>query len=411
MKKPQYNLVIIGAGPAGLMAAGHAGQLGHKVILLEKNKLAGIKLSMTGNGRCNLTNAEPNLRKLIDSYGKNGKFLYPSFHNFSNLDLINFFEKQGLKTKIENNQRVFPISNKSQEVIQILKNYLTVNRVKIQFESNVKEIVFKSNHIEKIILADNQIVTADKYLIATGGKAYPATGSTGDAYLWLQEMGHKIIEPKPGLSPIIVRENFVKDLEGLSLSNIEFTLWQDKKITTCLGDAIFTNNGLSGPAVFNMNKKIHEINSKPITIRINFFPNLNYQSLDKKIIQLLSASPHTQIKNTLEKILPKRLIPIIIKLSSIAETKKAGEITKPERKNIIKHIQSFALNFASLAGFDKAMVTCGGVDLKEIDPKTMKSKIIDNLYLAGEILDIDGPTGGYNLQIAWSTGYLAGEMK
>jgi len=393
-----------------MIAAGHAGELGASVILLEKNDRLGIKLLITGKGRCNITNAEEDLKKLVNAYGKNGKFLYPALNNFSNKDVVNFFESRGIKTDVERGNRVFPQSGNAKDVLDCLKQYLKEGGVKIEFKCPVEKIILKNGrNIEKIILKNGRNIVADKYLIATGGKSYPGTGSTGDAYEWLRKIGHNVIEPKPALTPIVVREDFVKKLEGLSLKNVEVSLWEKRKIISYFGEALFTHNGLSGPVILNLSKAINGIKKQDLKIKIDFKPALDYAALDKRIQRDFEEQKNKHYKNSLDKLLPKKLIPIIIELSEIEKNKKVNEIKKIERKKILKLLKEFTLHVKGLAGFDKAIVTSGGVGLKEVDPKTMKSKIIDNLYFSGEILDIDGPTGGYNLQAAWSTGYLAGE--
>jgi len=284
------------------------------------------------------------------------------------------------------------------------------NNVKVSFNNPVEKIILKdSKKIEKIILKDGQEIIADKFLIATGGKSYPGTGSTGDAYDWLKKMGHTVIEPRPALTPIIVKEDIVKKLEGLSLKNVEVSLWENRKLDSYFGEALFTHNGLSGPIILNLSNTVSKNITKDLIIKIDFKPALDYPTLDRRIQRDFEEQKNKQYKNSLDKLLPKKLIPVIIELSGIDENKKVNEITKIERKKLLTLLKEFKLSVKDLAGFDKAIVTSGGVDLKEVDPKTMKSKIIDNLHFAGEILDIDGPTGGYNLQVAWSTGYLAGE--
>ena len=416
MKNNKYNLAVIGGGPAGMIAAGHAAEFGFRVILLDKNERLGLKLSITGKGRCNITNAEENLKKIIDSYGKNGKFLYSALNQFSNKDAVAFFESHGLKTKVERGGRVFPVSDNAKDVAECLKKFLKDNDVEIKFNSSVEKIIISSENcnakkIEKIILKNGEEVFADNFVFATGGKSYPGTGSTGDAYKWLKNIGHTVVAPKPALTPIIVKEEIVKKLEGLSLKNVEVSLWEKRKLDSRFGEASFTGNGLSGPVVLDLSKKVSENKTKDLKIKINFKPALDYPILDKRILKDFEEQKNKQFKNSLNKLLPKKLIPVIIELSGIDENKKVNEVTKIERKKIIKLLTEFELSVKGLVGFGKAIVTSGGVDLKEVDPKTMKSKIIDNLYFAGEILDIDGPTGGYNLQVAWSTGYLVGEKR
>ena len=409
MPTKKYNLAVIGGGPAGIMAAGRAGELGSRVVLLEKNTQLGTKLLMTGKGRCNITNAEEDLKKLIKTYGPNGKFLYSALNKFSNQDVINFFKKFGLKTKIERGNRVFPVSDKATDIVNCLNEFLTKNKVEIKFNSSVKKIILKNKKLEKIILQDGQEIIADNYLIATGGKSYPRTGSTGDGYKWLEKLGHTIIKPKPALTPIIIKEKNIKKLEGLSLKNVEISLWSGQKIDSEFGEALFTGNGLSGPIVLNLSKKVSENLEKDLVIKIDFKPALDFPTLDKRILKDFAEQKNKQFKNSLDKLLPKKLIPVIIELSGIKPDKAVNEITKDERKKLLKLLKEFELTVKGLVGFEKAIVTSGGVNLKEVDPKTMKSKIIKNLYLAGEILDLDGPTGGYNLQVAWSTGYSAGD--
>ncbi|MFH1761300.1 MAG: NAD(P)/FAD-dependent oxidoreductase [bacterium] len=414
MENNKYNLAVIGGGPAGMMAAGHAAELGSRVILVEKNQRLGKKLLISGKGRCNITNAYGELDKIVDLFGENGKFLYSAFTKFSNRDVVDFFEFRGLKTKVERGGRIFPVSDKAADVADCLRKYLKKNKVEVRFNSPVEKVIIKTQgnsrkKIERIILKNGDEITADNFLFATGGKSYPGTGSTGDAYLWLKQMGHTVVMPKPVLTPVIVKEKIVKQLEGLSLKNVELSLWSKRKIDAFFGEALFTGNGLSGPQGLNLSKKISESGAKDLKIKIDFKPALDYTVLDKRIQKDFSGQNNKQFKNSLDKLLPKKLIPVIIELSGINENKKVNEITKIERNKLLHLLKEFELGVAGLAGFEKAIVTSGGVDLKEVDPRTMRSKIIDNLYFAGEILDIDGPTGGYNLQVAWSTGYLVGE--
>ncbi|NQT50129.1 NAD(P)/FAD-dependent oxidoreductase [Candidatus Kuenenbacteria bacterium] len=409
MATNKYNLAVIGGGPAGMMAAARAGELGARVVLIERNERLGVKLLITGKGRCNITNNEDDLKKIVSIYGPNGKFLYSALNKFSNKDVIEFFENRGVKTKVERGNRVFPVSDKSKDVLDCLKKYLKENKVEVKYNSAVIKFITKNKRIEKVILENGQEIVAENFLIATGGKSYPGTGSTGNAYKWLKELGHDLTEPKPALTPIIIKEKIVKQLEGLSLKNAEVSLWAERKLDSEFGEALFTGNGLSGPVVLNLSKKINENEGKNMKIKIDFKPALDFPTLNKRILRDFEGQKNKQFKNSLDKLLPKKLIPVIIKLSGIKPDKAINEITKEERKKLIKLLKEFELNVAGLVGFEKAIVTSGGVDLKEVDPKTMQSKIIDNLYFAGEILDIDGPTGGYNLQVAWSTGYAAGD--
>ena len=282
--------------------------------------------------------------------------------------------------------------------------------VEIMTNSQVKNILVEKKVIKKIVLEDGQELGADKYIICTGGKSYPLTGSTGDGYKWLEKMGHTIITPRPALTPIVIKERFVRELEGLSLKNVEVNLFKDnKKIDSRFGEALFTANGMSGPIILDMSKKIGEELSGNLILKIDFKPALDFVKLDERVQRDFQENSNKLFKNSLNELLPQKLIPVIIKLSEIDPDKKVNTITKEERKRLLHLLKEFELTVKDLLGFDKAIVTAGGVELLEVDPKSMQSKIVDNLYLAGEILDVDGPTGGYNLQVCWSTGFVAGE--
>ena len=406
----KYDVIVIGGGPAGMMSAGRAAELGAKVLLLEKNKHLGIKLLCTGKGRCNITNNIEEIKKLVDKYGKNGKFLFSAFNKFKVEDTVNFFEKRGVKTKVERGERIFPVSDRASDVLNALIKYMRQSKVEIITEAQVKNILMEKKVIKKVILENGQELEAKNYIICTGGKSYPLTGSTGDGYKWLKKMGHTIISPRPALTPIIIKEKFVKELEGLSLKNVEISIFKNnKKIISRFGEALFTNNGLSGPIILDMSKKIGEELVNKLKLKIDFKPVLDFIKLDERVQRDFQKNSNKLFKNSLNELLPQKLIPIIIKLSGIDPNKKVNLITKTERKIIIHLLKEFELEIVGLVGFEKAIITAGGVELTEVDPKTMQSKIISNLYLAGEILDIDGPTGGYNLQVCWSTGFVAGE--
>ncbi len=406
----KYDIAVIGGGPAGMMSAGRAGQMGARVVLLEKNTQFGIKLLMTGKGRCNLTNQNSNLREAINQFGENGKFLFSAFNRFGINDTIAFFNQAGLKTKIERGNRVFPVSDKSADVLATLINYLKKSKVKIKTKATVKKIIRQNNKITKIVLMNNEEVVADQYIICTGGKSYPLTGSTGDGYNWATNLGHTIIKLAPALTPIIIKEKIVKELEGLSLKNVEISIYKNnKKIATKFGEALFTADGMSGPIILDLSRSIYQEDFNNLFLQIDFKPALEFIKLDRRIQRDWQQVNNKMFKNSLNKLLPRKLIPIIIKLSGINPAKKVNLITKEERKKLLHLLKEFKLNIKGLVGYNKAIITKGGIKLSEVSPKTMKSKLIDNLYFAGEILDLDGPTGGYNLQVCWSTGYLAGE--
>jgi hypothetical protein len=410
----KYDVAVIGGGAAGMMAAGRAGELGAGVILLEKNTKLGVKLLITGNGRCNLTNKILDQKILIDKYGKNGKFLYSCFNKFGVEDVLAFFASYGLKTKTEKDNRVFPVSDRSSDVLQVLVNYLIDSNVEIRADSEVANIIVKNKKITKIVLHNNQEIIAKNYIICTGGKSYPQTGSTGDGYDWLKKIGHTINTLYPSLTPVILQDKFIKELEGLSLSNIKINLFKNnnaakgEKIDSCFGDIMFTSDGLSGPAILDFSKKISQALPGELVLKLDLLPEFDSAVLDKKLQQKFTENKI--LKNSLREILPKRLIPVLLELAQIELDKKVNLISRQERRDLIRLIKSFTLKIKSLAGYDKAMITGGGVDLREIDPQTMQSKIIDNLYFAGELIDLAGPCGGFNLQLCWSTGYLAGHV-
>ena len=404
----KYDVAIIGGGPAGMIAAGRAGELGLKTILIEKNSRLGIKLLATGGGRCNLTNLR-SIREIADKFGFNGQWFLSGLSRFGPKELIKFFDDRGLLVKIEDDKRVFPQSDSALDVLKVLVNYLKSSNVEVKTGLEVKRIVKQGSKIEKIVLSNEEDIVADKYIIATGGKSYPQTGSTGDAYKWMEGLGHKIIAPRPALTPIIIKEKFIKDLEGLTLKEVRVNLYRDKKkIDSSLGSILFTSNGLSGPLILNMSNLIGQEELKSLKIEIDFLPNLNIDKLDKELQDMFNSS-NMMFKNALNKFAPAKLASVLVVLSKIDPDKKINIITKPERKKLEKLLKEFKFKVHDLAGFDKAMITAGGVDLKDVGSKTMQSRLIDNLYLAGEVLDLNGPTGGYNLQLCWTTGYLAGE--
>lgn len=393
-----------------MMSAGRAAELGAKVLLLEKNNQLGTKLLCTGKGRCNITNNTDEVKKMVERYGQNGKFLFSAFNKFKVEDTVNFFENLGVKTKVERGERIFPESDRARDVQSALVKYMRQGEVEIMTNAQVKNILVEKKAIKKIVLEDGQELEADKYIICTGGKSYPLTGSTGDGYKWLEKMRHTIVTPRPALTPIVIKERFIRELEGLSLKNVEINLFKDnKKIDSRFGEALFTGNGMSGPIILDISRKIGEELPNKLKLKIDFKPALDFVKLDERVQRDFADNSNKLFKNSLNELLPQKLIPLFIRLSEINPDKKVNSITKEERKKFLHLLKEFELEVIDLTGFDKAIVTAGGVDISEVDPKTMQSKIIKNLYLAGEILDIDGPTGGYNLQVCWSTGFVAGE--
>jgi len=406
-----FDAAVVGGGPAGMMAAGRAGELGAKVVLLEKNNALGRKLLLTGKGRSNITKAEFNPKELVKKYGREGDFLLYPLSVFGVKETIGFFEKKGLKTKTERGKRIFPQSDKAGDVLGILIDYLKKNKVKITTNSEVGKILKNKYRITKIILKDGREISAKNYIICTGGKSFPGTGSTGDGYKWAKEMGHTVTKLRPALVPLKIKESWPKRAQGLSLKNVELTVFQNgKKQDSRFGELLFTHFGLSGPIVLDLSGEIGELLEKgEVKLFLDLKPALDFQTLDKRIRSDFSKYSNKLFKNCLSDLLPKKLISVIVELSGITPFKKVNEITREERHKLVGVLRGLEMGVCSLLGFGKAIITSGGVLLKEIDSKTMKSKLIENLFFAGEIIDLHGPTGGYNLQFCWSTGYLAGQ--
>lgn len=405
-----FDVAVIGGGPAGMMAAGRAAELGAKVVLLEKNDTLGKKLLLTGKGRCNITNAEFNLRKLVENYGLEGKFLFHAFSVFGPRQVIDFFNKLGLETKTERGQRVFPISDGSIDVLKALVKHLDKNKANIVYDAKILEIKCPKNKIEKLILKNKEIISKN-YIFCTGGKSYASTGSTGDGFEWAKKLGHQIKELSPALVPIVIREGWIRELQGLSLKNVEINVFQNnKKEYSKFGECLFAHFGMTGPIILDISKTVGKLLKKGgVELLLDLKPALDFAKLDQRLQRDFAKYQKKLFKNSLNDLLPQKMIPVIINLSGIDPEKKTNNITKEERQNLVKLLKGLKMTAKELLGFATAIVTSGGVSLAEIDHKTMKSKLIDNLYFAGEIIDVDGPTGGFNLQNCWSTGYLAGE--
>ncbi len=408
----ECDVLVIGGGPAGMMAAIAASAQGAKTVLLERNSELGIKLMMTGKGRCNITNAEKDKRKFLEAFGRNGKFLYTAFNDFGPQETINFFNSRRLPTKAERGGRIFPVSDKAEDVRGVLFDELRKNKVRIMKDIQVSDLVTRDKKIIGIKLKDSKTEIGFKnIIIATGGLSYPYSGSSGDGFRWAEKVGQKVTAPRPALTPVRLEERWVGELEGLSLKNVRIGVYRDnKKQDERFGEAIFTDDGMSGPIVLDMSKKIGELLSGgKVKLIIDYKPALTFAELDLRVQKDFIENQNRMFKNALDELLPQKLIPAIIRLSGIDAEKKVNLVTKEERKKLVHLLKEMEVNVRGVVGFDKAVITSGGVSLRETDPKTMKSKNIDNLYFAGEVLDLDAPTGGYNLQEAWSTGHLAGK--
>ena len=415
------HIIVVGGGAAGMMAAVSAARAGAEVTLLEKNEKTGKKIYITGKGRCNLTNAcEP--EEFFQNVISNGKFLYSAFYQMDNRTVMAFFENAGCRLKVERGERVFPVSDHSSDVIGALNRRMEREHVKVCLNTCVKELLIENQEKESIeeashkgsvkgvVLSDGRKMEADAVILATGGKSYASTGATGDGYLFAETAGHTVKEVKPALVPFTVKESWCMELQGLSLKNVSVLLKSDKKkIYEGLGEMLFTHFGVSGPLILSASsyyaKKYADMQ---VPLIIDLKPALTREQLDKRILRDFEENKNRQFKNALDGLLPAKMIPIIIQLSGISPEKKVNEVTKKERNNLIDCFKNLTLTVTGTRGFQEAIITQGGICVKEVNPSTMESKLVKGLYFAGEVLDLDGVTGGFNLQIAWSTGYLAG---
>lgn len=401
----EIDVIVIGGGPAGMMAAGAAAEQGAKVMLLEKNNRLGVKLLMTGNGRCNLTNRSA-VKEFISKVYGNGKFLYSAMSVFGPEEVMDFFESRGLKLKVENNNRVFPKSDKATDVLAVLEGYMKEGGVKVMTDVEVLRIEREGDFVSRIVLRNGGSYKAKNYVIACGGLSYPATGSTGSGFDMAESLGHAVTGLRPGLTGLRTKEYWIGELEGLSLRDVEISaISNGKQVFKRVGDIIFTAQGLSGPTVHD----ISLFGTESLDVRIDLFKEKTEEELDRFLQEFFHKNGNKQLKNGLSLLIPQRLVPYILTLSRADHEMPMGEVRKEERQKIVQHIKRFKFSIRDTDGFEKANVTVGGVSLSEIEPQTIKSKLIDNLYFAGEILDLAGPSGGYNLQICFSTGHLAGK--
>ncbi|HOC53526.1 MAG TPA: NAD(P)/FAD-dependent oxidoreductase [Candidatus Pacearchaeota archaeon] len=408
--KNKFDVAIIGGGPAGMMAAIFAAKKDKKVILIEKNNTLGKKLLLTGDGRCNITNENLSKKEVIKNLGKNWDFLLSGLSLFGVNGTKDFFESNGLKLTTKENGKMFPFSEKSKDVLNLLIKELNKYNVKILLNAQVSEVEFKGKSISKIILKNKKEIIASNYILTTGGKSYPTTGSTGDGFVWIKSIGHEIKELRPGLSPFQIKENWVKELSGLSLSNIGLKVISgNKTIKKWKGDILFAHFGITGPLILDQSREISKLMEKnKIVLSIDLFPEKSLEFFSEDIAQLIEKNRNRNVEKIVSLIIPNRLAQQVISFSKIDCNKKGNNISKKERVKLASILKNITLHPTGTLGFDRAMITSGGISLKEIDSKTMKSKLTNNLFFAGEIIDLDGPCGGYNLQICWTTGYLAG---
>lgn len=399
------KVIVIGAGPAGIMAAIHASKK-HSVILLEGNDRIGKKLFITGKGRCNVTNAK-DISEFFDYIPGNPHFLYSALYSYTNEDTINFFENAGIKLKIERGGRIFPMSDKSSDIIKGLSLGLKEANVQVKLNSKVTNIIYNNGKITGVEINNTTKLNGDHFILATGGASYPLTGSRGEGQKFAKSLGHTIVELKPSLVPIELNEPWLKELMGLSLKNISLSILKNNKVIyKNQGEMLFTNYGMSGPLVLSGSRYVK--NDGNYEVSLDLKPALNESELDKRIQKDFLKYQNREFKNSLDDLLPQKIIPLIIKLSNIPENKKINVITKEERRNLVYLLKNLKAKIKGLRPIEEAIVTAGGINTLEIDPSTMKSKIIPNLSFAGEVIDVDAFTGGYNVQIALSTGYIAG---
>lgn len=404
------KVIVIGGGAAGMMAACMAAIEGAQVTLLEKNEKTGKKIYITGKGRCNLTNACQR-EEFLENVITNPKFLYSAFAQLDNQAVMNFFEKAGCRLKTERGDRVFPVSDHSSDVIAALNGELKKNRVQVMLHTEVSELLLEEGSIKGVLLSDGKKLHADAVIIATGGRSYESTGSTGDGYRFAKQAGHTIKDLRPSLVPFVVKEEWCKKLQGLSLKNVAVTLKKEKKkIYEGFGEMLFTHFGVSGPLILSASSfYTAKYNGQEALLTIDLKPAMDREQLDKRILRDFEENAGKQFKNALDKLLPAKLIPVMVELSGIDPHKKTSEVTKKERSRLLELFKELKLTVNGCRGYGEAIITGGGVNVKEIDPKTMGSRLVNGLYFAGEVMDVDALTGGFNLQIAWSTGALAGK--
>lgn len=403
------KVIVIGAGAAGLMAAGTAGERGYDVLLIERNDKVARKVMITGKGRCNVTNNCNLINDLIANVPTNGRFLYGAFSKFMPSDTIEFFEDMGVPLKVERGNRVFPVSDKAVEIVDALNSFSQDAGVK-RIKGRVTELIIDSGRVRGVKTDDGEEYSADKVIVATGGKSYPLTGSTGDGYELAKQAGHTIVDLKPSLVPLNCHEGFCMDLQGLSLRNVEITVMDMdsyKEVYKDFGEMLFTHFGVSGPLILSASAHMKDIRERKYEIHIDLKPALSYEQLDKRIQRDFLENANKNFINALDALLPKKIVPVIVKLTGIKPSTKVNQVTKEMRAKLVNILKDLKVTVMSFRPIEEAIVTSGGVSTKEIDPKSMQSKLVEGLYFAGEVIDVDAYTGGFNLQIAFSTGVCA----
>lgn len=405
------RVIVVGGGAAGMMAAIHSAELSNEVILLEKNEKLGKKIYITGKGRCNVTN-NSDIDVIFKNINRNPKFLYSAIYGFDNSCVYSFMENNGCPLKVERGERVFPVSDHASDIIKALTKALNDNNVDIRLNTEVISLIVEDNLIKGVILKNRKEIRADKVILATGGVSYPTTGSDGSGLKMAEGLGHTVVSLRPSLIPLIIKEDFVKSLQGLSLKNVELKLISNNKtVFSELGEMIFTHFGISGPLVLSASSfyDLEVEKGRDIYICLDLKPGLSEEQLDKRILKDFELYHNKLFKNSLDDLLPKTMIPVIIELSGIDPYKAVNEVTREERLRLVSLLKKLVLTPIGTSPIEEAIITRGGINVKEINSSTMESKLVGNLFFAGEMIDVDAMTGGYNLQIAWSTGHLAGE--
>ncbi len=402
--------MVIGGGPAGMMAAGRAAELGAKVLLLEKNASLGKKLLITGGGRCNVTNGELDNKKLLARFKDSGKFLFSPFSQWSVKETLDFFHAKNMPTKEEAEQRVFPLSNTAQSVWDVLVAYMKERGVVVMKNAVVQKLHGKEGNVSAVELRDGRMIQARSYILATGGISHPETGSTGDGYAWLKNLGHKVHEARASLVPIALKDVRVKRAAGATLSDAKITLYQNNvKQAQGRGKVLFTHVGLSGPGILNMSRDIGELlKYGAVEIEIDTVPNMGYEKVNAELQAAFKEHHNKKIRNALKSVASPILAPLILDGAQINQEKPCNSVTREERMRLLKELKHLRFEVKGLLGLEKAIITAGGVDLEEVDFKTMRSRLFPNLYLVGDILNINRPSGGYSLQLCWTTGFVAG---
>ena len=405
-----FDIIVVGGGASGMMAAGRAAELGKKVLLLEKNPKLGAKLKITGGGRCNITNAEADIHKLLAFYGKAASFLYSPFSKFNNQDTFTFFEKLNLPIVVQARQRAFPKTEKALDVFKALETYITNGGVTVLTDTKVSRIIKEGSRITSVI-AGGTTYTAASYIIATGGLSHPETGSTGDGFNWLKALGHNVADPTPAIVPLATKEAWSHTLSGVSLTFMKITFFVDEvKKFSKTGKVLFTHFGLSGPLILNSAKAVGDLlHEGVVTARIDAYPDTNHGALEDKIIAVFDANKNKMIKNIINEIVPEGFSSAIWQLvPSIDPDTKVHSVTKVERKALVNILKALPLTITGLMGYDRAVVADGGIPLTEIDSRTMRSNILENLFVTGDLLHVNRPSGGFSLQLCWTTGFVAG---